>query len=129
LAGHEGSSGGRANGCGGVSLGEALALRREAIEVGRFIETVAVTAKLGPAEVVGENKDDVRRRIRRGRQKEAAKRKDAGKGQELPVESVHNFCFGLRFTQYCGIKVHWPQLSAKSQGPATAEIDFGWALA
>ncbi|MCX6933041.1 MAG: hypothetical protein NTZ29_10210 [Verrucomicrobia bacterium] len=48
----------RADGAG-VELGEAEAIAREAIEVGRFVKSVPVTAEVGPAQIVGEDDDEV----------------------------------------------------------------------
>ena len=59
FAGHDAGAGWRADGIGRIGIGEAHALAGEPIDVRRLVEGGAVTAKVGPAEVVDENEDDV----------------------------------------------------------------------
>ena len=55
------TAGGRAERAGGVGLGEADAAGGEFIDVGGFAEGAAVDGGVAPAEVVGEDEDDVGR--------------------------------------------------------------------
>ena len=59
LAGHEAAARRRADGAAGVGLGEAHALGRQAVEVGRLDALLAVAAEVAVAEVVGQDEDDV----------------------------------------------------------------------
>ena len=59
MAGCEGGTTGRADGAADVGLCEEGALGGEAVEVGRFDLAVAVATEGSPAEVVGEDEEDV----------------------------------------------------------------------
>ncbi len=61
FAGEERAARGVANGAARVGLGEAHALRRHAVEVGRFDHRLAVAAQFPPAEVVGHDENNIRR--------------------------------------------------------------------
>ena len=61
LAGEYAGAGGGAERAGGVGLGEADAAGGEFIDVGGFAEGAAVDGGVAPAEVVGEDEDDVGR--------------------------------------------------------------------
>ena len=60
LAGQEGRPVGRTDGSGGVGVGEAHALLGQLVEMGRFMEGVAIASEFRPTEVVGQHEDDVR---------------------------------------------------------------------
>ena len=60
LAGQEGRPIGRAYGCGGVGIGEAHTLLGQLVEMGRFMEGIAIAGELRPAEVVGQHEYNVR---------------------------------------------------------------------
>ena len=59
LAGHNAGAGRGADRTGGVGLGEAGAGLRQPVDVGRFVELAAVAAEVTPAEIVGQEEDDV----------------------------------------------------------------------
>ena len=59
LAGWEGGAAGGAHRAADVELGEEGALGGETVEVGRFDSAVAVATEVAPAEIVGEDEDDV----------------------------------------------------------------------
>jgi hypothetical protein len=46
----------------GVELRKPHSLSREAVDARRLVERVAVTPQVGPAQIIGQNDDDVRRR-------------------------------------------------------------------
>ena len=50
---------GRTDRAGGVRIGEAHAFGREAIGVGRIVESVAVASEIGPTHVVDQNEYEV----------------------------------------------------------------------
>jgi hypothetical protein len=60
-AGEDGGTRRAADGAGGVGLREAHPLAREGVEVGCLDDRMAVAAEVAPAEVVGEEHEDVRR--------------------------------------------------------------------
>ncbi len=64
LPGHQRGAKRRADGRGGIGLGESHALAGQAVEMRRFVEAVATAAQLGPSKVVGQHEDHVRRRRR-----------------------------------------------------------------
>ena len=89
---HQASAAGVASHARDVGLGEARPFRRELVNVWRLRVGVPVAGRIAPAEVVGENEDDVRRRSLRcggstGR-KEAKAGEEAGGGM---LEGVHSF--------------------------------------
>ena len=55
---------GGAEGTGGVGLDEAHAAGGEAVDIWRFADGAAEEARIAPAEVVGEDKDDLYRAAR-----------------------------------------------------------------
>jgi hypothetical protein len=59
-AGHETGTGGGADRGGGVAVGEADAFGREAIEAGRLDDGMSVAGKVGVAEVVAHENQQVR---------------------------------------------------------------------
>jgi hypothetical protein len=59
LARHQGRPRRRTDGAGGVAVGEAQSRGGQAVQVGRPVERAAVTAQVGPAEVVGQDQHDV----------------------------------------------------------------------
>ena len=65
-AGEDGRAGGTADGTRGVALSEPGSLPRERVEVGGLDHRMAVDAEISPAEIVGEEDDDVGRARRRG---------------------------------------------------------------
>lgn len=52
---------GRTDWGGGIGLGKADSLKSHAVKVGGLVEPVSVASELRPAEIVGEDEDDVRR--------------------------------------------------------------------
>jgi hypothetical protein len=62
-AGQQRGPGRRADGLGDVEVGEAHAVRREAVDVRGTDDLVAVAAEVGVAHVVGVHEDDVRRAV------------------------------------------------------------------
>jgi hypothetical protein len=66
-----------------VEVREAQALAGEAIEVGRFVEGVAITTEIGPTKVVGQDEDQVGpfRREERGEQGKEAEEERAQVGR------------------------------------------------
>ena len=67
FAGHDAGARGRADGTGGVGVGEAHATGGEAVDVGSFVEAAAVEADVAPAEVVDQDEDEVKASGRGGR--------------------------------------------------------------
>ena len=61
LAGDEGVAGRRADGAGGVGVGEAEAFARKPVAMRRLDGLRAVTAEVAVADVVGKDEDDVGR--------------------------------------------------------------------
>jgi len=59
LAGHQSRARGRAHRACRVSLGEAQAMLRQLIKVRRLIQIAAVAGEVRPAQVVGQDEDDV----------------------------------------------------------------------
>ena len=59
FSGEERGARGRADGAGGVILGELHAVARELVDGGRFVDVAAEAGEIRSAEVVGENEDDV----------------------------------------------------------------------
>ena len=60
FAGEERRAGWRAERCGGVSLGESHSLAREPVNVRCFVKWAAITAQPGPAEVIGEDENEIK---------------------------------------------------------------------
>ncbi|MEN9633397.1 MAG: hypothetical protein RL077_1801 [Verrucomicrobiota bacterium] len=59
LPGEKTAAAGRADGSGDIKLGEQRAIGGEPVEVGRLGEGVTVAAQIAPAEIVGEDEEDV----------------------------------------------------------------------
>ena len=59
--GHDGSTGGAADGAGSVGIGESHALFGKVVEVGCLVERAAVAPEVSPAQVVGEDKEEIER--------------------------------------------------------------------
>ena len=59
LSGHDACARGRTDRAGRIGVGEAHALRGEAVDVRRLVVRAAEAAEVSPAHVVGENEDDV----------------------------------------------------------------------
>jgi hypothetical protein len=66
LAYHQGCARRRADRGRGIGIREAHSFSREAIQVGRLIEPIAVTAERTVTEIIRENEDDVRAPYRIG---------------------------------------------------------------
>src|SRR4051812_19400620 len=60
LARHDRGPRGRTNGASRVAIGEAHTVRREAINVWRFMELTAVAAEVSPTHVVDDDQNDIR---------------------------------------------------------------------
>ena len=67
LAGHDARARRRTNAARRVSRGEAHPAFRQPVEHRRLVELAAITAEIHPAEIIGQNKDDVRLACRFGR--------------------------------------------------------------
>ena len=91
LAGEQRRAGRRADGGGGVGVGEAQAGFRHRVERGGAVVLAAVAAEVGPAEVVGEDDDDVEALRGVGGGGEDEREKDGeegthGQGSDTPME-------------------------------------------
>ena len=60
FAGEQGGTRRRAHGARGIVLREFHAVARELVDVRRFVELAAVAGQVGPAQIVGEDEDEVR---------------------------------------------------------------------
>jgi hypothetical protein len=67
LAGEERPAGGRTGRAAGIKLREAHPLRRHPVQVRRWNFLLAVAPEIAPAQVIGEDDEDVRMRLVRDR--------------------------------------------------------------
>jgi hypothetical protein len=58
-AGHQGATGGSADGAARVAIGEADALGSETVEVRRLDDFLAIATEVAVTEIVGEDEEDV----------------------------------------------------------------------
>mmetsp|Transcript_67487 Transcript_67487/g.186944 ORF Transcript_67487/g.186944 Transcript_67487/m.186944 type:complete len:527 (-) Transcript_67487:101-1681(-) len=115
-AGDQAKARGRAHGRVGIALREADALGGQLVEVGRGVVALAVDAEVGPAQVVGQDKEDVGRRVggaRRGREQgkgaQALQQAASGRGRHHEKITGNDTCTSsappavqrMRFTAAC----------------------------
>jgi len=86
LARHDAGAGGRAEGVGGVGVGEAHAPPCQAVDVGRLVVAAPVDRRVEPSEVVGEDEQDVGAGLRLGPRGCRGCRERGGAEAELPQE-------------------------------------------
>jgi len=78
---HQGGTIRRANRCGSVRIGKTHSLLCEPVEIRRFVESVAVAAQLGPAQIVSKDKNNVRLTCRFGCKKRQTRQIQSNRAQ------------------------------------------------